>query len=144
MTLRVHKLCQGIPKRHMTVVSSPSLVFSLPQIDLKEHKDHLQQLKLYNFQLLIIFLTFLWIFLSLKKNGGEQGIRTLEGVAPLHAFQACVFDHSTNSPHNSFYHLVYHFVYNFHFLQALRLCLKKLEMSLEHSKCLKPPQIPNL
>ena len=33
-----------------------------------------------------------------QKNGGGQGIRTLEGVAPLHAFQACAFDHSANPP----------------------------------------------
>jgi hypothetical protein len=32
--------------------------------------------------------------------GGEQGIRTLERVAPLHAFQACAFNHSANSPLN--------------------------------------------
>ena len=33
-----------------------------------------------------------------QKDGGGQGIRTLEGVAPLHAFQACAFDHSANPP----------------------------------------------
>ena len=31
-------------------------------------------------------------------NGGEKGIRTLETVARLHAFQACAFDHSATSP----------------------------------------------
>ena len=30
--------------------------------------------------------------------GGEGGIRTLETVARLHAFQACAFDHSATSP----------------------------------------------
>ena len=30
--------------------------------------------------------------------GGERGIRTLEAVAHLHAFQACAFDHSATSP----------------------------------------------
>ena len=28
------------------------------------------------------------------KNGGENGIRTHERVSPLHAFQACAFNHS--------------------------------------------------
>ena len=37
---------------------------------------------------------------KILKNGGEQGIRTPERVAPLHAFQACAFNHSANSPHN--------------------------------------------
>ena len=32
------------------------------------------------------------------KYGGEGGIRTLETVARLHAFQACAFDHSATSP----------------------------------------------
>ena len=30
--------------------------------------------------------------------GGETGIRTLETVTRLHAFQACAFDHSATSP----------------------------------------------
>ena len=30
--------------------------------------------------------------------GGETGIRTLETVSRLHAFQACAFDHSATSP----------------------------------------------
>ena len=30
--------------------------------------------------------------------GGERGIRTLETVARLHAFQACAFSHSATSP----------------------------------------------
>ena len=30
--------------------------------------------------------------------GGERGIRTLETVSRLHAFQACAFDHSATSP----------------------------------------------
>jgi glutamine amidotransferase class I len=34
----------------------------------------------------------------LGRNGGEGGIRTLETVARLHAFQACAFDHSATSP----------------------------------------------
>ena len=33
-----------------------------------------------------------------KKNGGERGIRTLETVSRLHAFQACAFNHSATSP----------------------------------------------
>ncbi|MEM8776736.1 MAG: hypothetical protein AAGF53_17010, partial [Pseudomonadota bacterium] len=28
------------------------------------------------------------------ESGGETGIRTLETVSRLHAFQACAFDHS--------------------------------------------------
>tara|TARA_B100001057_G_scaffold33526_1_gene30431 strand:+ start:1840 stop:1953 length:114 start_codon:yes stop_codon:yes gene_type:complete len=31
-------------------------------------------------------------------DGGEKGIRTLETVARLHAFQACAFNHSATSP----------------------------------------------
>ena len=31
-------------------------------------------------------------------NGGEKGIRTLDTVARIHAFQACAFDHSATSP----------------------------------------------
>ncbi len=34
-----------------------------------------------------------------KKAGGEGGIRTLEAVSRLHAFQACAFDRSATSPH---------------------------------------------
>ena len=30
--------------------------------------------------------------------GGENGIRTHERVASLHAFQACAFNHSATSP----------------------------------------------
>ena len=33
-----------------------------------------------------------------KLNGGERGIRTLEGFYTLHAFQACAIDHSATSP----------------------------------------------
>jgi hypothetical protein len=38
---------------------------------------------------------------SFLVNGGEEGIRTLETVTRLHAFQACAFDHSATSPLNS-------------------------------------------
>ena len=31
-------------------------------------------------------------------NGGEDGIRTHERIASLHAFQACAFNHSATSP----------------------------------------------
>ena len=45
------------------------------------------------------FLSFRVKYLRLGgKYGGEQGIRTLEWVAPLHAFQACALNHSANSP----------------------------------------------
>src|SRR5689334_7685103 len=30
--------------------------------------------------------------------GGERGIRTLDRVSPIHAFQACAFNHSAISP----------------------------------------------
>ena len=30
--------------------------------------------------------------------GGESGIRTRDRVSPIHAFQACAFDHSATSP----------------------------------------------
>ena len=35
---------------------------------------------------------------SQSADGGETGIRTLETVSRLHAFQACAFDHSATSP----------------------------------------------
>jgi hypothetical protein len=42
-----------------------------------------------------------WI-ISLKNNlfsiGGEKGIRTLDTIAHIHAFQACAFNHSATSP----------------------------------------------
>ena len=31
-------------------------------------------------------------------NGGEKGIRTLDTIARIHAFQACAFNHSATSP----------------------------------------------
>ena len=30
--------------------------------------------------------------------GGEKGIRTLDTIARIHAFQACAFNHSATSP----------------------------------------------
>ena len=33
-------------------------------------------------------------------SGGENGIRTHERIAPLHAFQACAFNRSATSPLN--------------------------------------------
>ena len=35
---------------------------------------------------------------SLLNGGGGRGIRTLETVTRLHAFQACAFSHSATSP----------------------------------------------
>jgi hypothetical protein len=32
------------------------------------------------------------------QDGGETGIRTLDRVSPIHAFQACAFNHSAISP----------------------------------------------
>jgi uncharacterized membrane protein len=34
----------------------------------------------------------------LGSYGGERGIRTLDRVSPIHAFQACAFNHSAISP----------------------------------------------
>src|SRR5690606_21018607 len=31
-------------------------------------------------------------------SGGERGIRTLDTVSRIHAFQACAFNHSATSP----------------------------------------------
>ena len=39
---------------------------------------------------------------SMKKTGGEGGIRTHGRVTPTHAFQACSFGHSDTSPPTSF------------------------------------------
>jgi hypothetical protein len=35
---------------------------------------------------------------GVRCSGGERGIRTLETVSRLHAFQACAFNHSATSP----------------------------------------------
>ncbi len=35
---------------------------------------------------------------SNKLSGGERGIRTLDTVSRIHAFQACAFNHSATSP----------------------------------------------
>jgi hypothetical protein len=34
----------------------------------------------------------------LRETGGEGGIRTLDTVSRIHAFQACAFSHSATSP----------------------------------------------
>ncbi len=36
--------------------------------------------------------------ISTPSTGGERGIRTLDRVSPIHAFQACAFNHSAISP----------------------------------------------
>src|SRR5579872_6371084 len=36
--------------------------------------------------------------LGTRVGGGERGIRTLDRVSPIHAFQACAFNHSAISP----------------------------------------------
>src|ERR1700739_2522864 len=38
-----------------------------------------------------------------RDNGGERGIRTLDRVSPIHAFQACAFNHSAISPGSAVY-----------------------------------------
>lgn len=35
-------------------------------------------------------------------NGGDEGIRTLEGRTPQHAFQACALNRSATSPLHDF------------------------------------------
>ena len=35
---------------------------------------------------------------AFESAGGERGIRTLDTVARIHAFQACAFNHSATSP----------------------------------------------
>ena len=47
-----------------------------------------------------------------RASGGERGIRTLDTVSRIHAFQACAFNHSATSPSQPFAtvreaHLVY-------------------------------------
>jgi hypothetical protein len=45
----------------------------------------------------------LWpAYKSFRLNGGERGIRTLDRVSPIHAFQACAFNHSAISPVGDF------------------------------------------
>src|SRR5437899_12867205 len=39
---------------------------------------------------------------ALENYGGETGIRTLDRVSPIHAFQACAFNHSAISPAHCF------------------------------------------
>ena len=43
-------------------------------------------------------MKFLGVHFESFEDGGEKGIRTLETVARLHAFQACAFNHSATSP----------------------------------------------
>ena len=38
------------------------------------------------------------VIIFLHDNGGQRGIRTLETVTRLHAFQACAFNHSATCP----------------------------------------------
>ena len=40
-----------------------------------------------------------------EADGGSTGIRTLETVTRLHAFQACAFDHSATDPFGRFMRL---------------------------------------
>jgi hypothetical protein len=47
--------------------------------------------------LILLHLKYFWVTPELQ-CGGERGIRTLETVARLHAFQACAFNHSATSP----------------------------------------------
>ena len=42
------------------------------------------------------------LFHQFKKIGGENGIRTHERIAPLHAFQACALNHSATSPYKNY------------------------------------------
>ena len=51
---------------------------------------------------IIIDYTFLHNYDLKFICGGENGIRTHERISPLHAFQACAFNHSATSP-NHFY-----------------------------------------
>ena len=37
----------------------------------------------------------------LDSDGGEEGIRTLEGLAPLTDFKSAAFDHSATSPEDN-------------------------------------------
>ena len=39
------------------------------------------------------------------RSGGRRGIRTLERFAPLHAFQACQFNHSCILPYLILYQI---------------------------------------
>jgi hypothetical protein len=46
---------------------------------------------------------FMWIFRTVlddikQGNGGEEGIRTLDTVPRIHAFQAGAINHSATSP----------------------------------------------
>ncbi len=49
--------------------------------------------ELFTFSYKLLFLCDIF-----KINGGEKGIRTLDTVARIHAFQACAFNHSATSP----------------------------------------------
>ena len=48
----------------------------------------------------LCFLVYLWNLLEAigKESGGETGIRTLEGVAPLPVFKTGAFNRSAISP----------------------------------------------
>jgi hypothetical protein len=46
----------------------------------------------------MIITILIILFLATTFDGGENGIRTHERIAPLHAFQACAFNRSATSP----------------------------------------------
>ena len=57
------------------------------------------------------------------KNGGEKGIRTLDTIARIHAFQACAFNHSATSP-----------IFNQVFLNNIKLILPKIQKEMRKNK----------
>ena len=42
--------------------------------------------------------THIILMIFIAKDGGGRGIRTLDTVARIHAFQACAFSHSATPP----------------------------------------------
>jgi hypothetical protein len=49
-------------------------------------------------QLPLYFGDALWALINTGVSGGQTGIRTLDRLSPIHAFQACAFNHSATCP----------------------------------------------
>ena len=68
--------------------------------------------------------------------GGERGIRTLDTIACIHAFQACAFDRSAISPYSSISYCIDNNMYvkiKIH-LSLLILCFIFVSLSLFKNK----------
>jgi hypothetical protein len=71
-----------------------------------------------------------------ESRHGEGGIRTLERLAPLHAFQACQFSRSCTSPYTLYFLLS---TFNFQLLRAIRPAGAPANLTYTASGIFSPP-----